>query len=245
MNKKSQTSKAVADKLGKTTRHKTRQTYSSKVNIPIVLRPFAARKPSRCCAAAWAIPRACITFGRRRFCEAGKRRRSGDTARPATSSEVKGLHSVALALKECVAVLILESRLLKKHDRGWGVREMMYLLPGRGNCELGEVVDGGVSERNFEHRHPNARLRVGRSARPVGGALRRETENGGQTGIRTLETVSRLHTFQACAFDHSATCPLRPSLAPAAPAVQAYSMARRSFRIFRFFYRPNPVMSAL
>ena len=31
---------------------------------------------------------------------------------------------------------------------------------------------------------------------------------GGQTGIRTLETVSRLHTFQACAFDHSATCPL-------------------------------------
>ena len=34
-------------------------------------------------------------------------------------------------------------------------------------------------------------------------------DDGGQTGIRTLETVSRLHTFQACAFDHSATCPLR------------------------------------
>ena len=32
--------------------------------------------------------------------------------------------------------------------------------------------------------------------------------NGGQTGIRTLETVSRLHAFQACAFDHSATYPL-------------------------------------
>ena len=31
--------------------------------------------------------------------------------------------------------------------------------------------------------------------------------NGGETGIRTLETVSRLHTFQACAFDHSATSP--------------------------------------
>ncbi len=31
--------------------------------------------------------------------------------------------------------------------------------------------------------------------------------NGGQTGIRTLETVARLHAFQACAFDHSATCP--------------------------------------
>ena len=31
--------------------------------------------------------------------------------------------------------------------------------------------------------------------------------DGGETGIRTLETVPRLHTFQACAFDHSATSP--------------------------------------
>ena len=31
--------------------------------------------------------------------------------------------------------------------------------------------------------------------------------NGGETGIRTLETVTRLHAFQACAFDHSATSP--------------------------------------
>ena len=32
--------------------------------------------------------------------------------------------------------------------------------------------------------------------------------SGGSIGIRTLETVPRLHTFQACAFDHSATDPL-------------------------------------
>ena len=32
--------------------------------------------------------------------------------------------------------------------------------------------------------------------------------NGGSIGIRTLETVPRLHTVQACAFDHSATDPL-------------------------------------
>ena len=31
--------------------------------------------------------------------------------------------------------------------------------------------------------------------------------DGGETGIRTLETVARLHAFQACAFDHSATSP--------------------------------------
>ena len=35
--------------------------------------------------------------------------------------------------------------------------------------------------------------------------------SGGSIGIRTLETVPRLHTFQACAFDHSATDPLARS----------------------------------
>ena len=42
-----------------------------------------------------------------------------------------------------------------------------------------------------------------------------ETEkNGGETGIRTLETVPRLHAFQACAFDHSATSPTRQQKLP-------------------------------
>ena len=31
--------------------------------------------------------------------------------------------------------------------------------------------------------------------------------NGGEKGIRTLDTVARIHAFQACAFDHSATSP--------------------------------------
>ena len=31
--------------------------------------------------------------------------------------------------------------------------------------------------------------------------------NGGERGIRTPETVARLHAFQACAFSHSATSP--------------------------------------
>ena len=35
--------------------------------------------------------------------------------------------------------------------------------------------------------------------------------SGGQRGIRTLETVPRLHTFQACAFDHSANRPCASS----------------------------------
>jgi hypothetical protein len=34
-----------------------------------------------------------------------------------------------------------------------------------------------------------------------------ELQCGGERGIRTLETVARLHAFQACAFNHSATSP--------------------------------------
>ena len=54
------------------------------------------------------------------FLEAGKRRLSGDTARQATSPEVKELRSEAMALKKCVADLTLENRLLKKSMTGAG-----------------------------------------------------------------------------------------------------------------------------
>ena len=48
------------------------------------------------------------------FMEAGKRRLAGDTARAATSGEGQDLRREARALKECVADLTLENRLLKK-----------------------------------------------------------------------------------------------------------------------------------
>ena len=54
------------------------------------------------------------------FLEAGKNRLAGDTARQATSPEVKELRSEALALKEVVAELMLENRLLKKSTFGDG-----------------------------------------------------------------------------------------------------------------------------
>jgi transposase len=48
------------------------------------------------------------------FLEAGKRRLAGDTARAATPSEVKDLRRETQTLKEVVADLTLENRLLKK-----------------------------------------------------------------------------------------------------------------------------------
>ena len=58
--------------------------------------------------------------------------------------------------------------------------------------------------------------------------------DGGQTGIRTLETVTRLHTFQACAFDHSATCPYR-AFTPLTLAEQV-----KNSRIFCLIYFGTP-----
>jgi transposase len=52
--------------------------------------------------------------GSKDFLEAGKKRLAGDTARAATSDEVKDLRRESHALKEVVAELTLENRLLKK-----------------------------------------------------------------------------------------------------------------------------------
>ena len=54
------------------------------------------------------------------FLEAGKRRLAGDTARSATTSEVKDLKRQALELKEVVAEQALELRLLTKSMTGDG-----------------------------------------------------------------------------------------------------------------------------
>ena len=52
--------------------------------------------------------------------EAGKKRLAGDTAREATSDEVKDLRAEARQLKETLAEVLIENRLLKKSVLGVG-----------------------------------------------------------------------------------------------------------------------------
>lgn len=54
------------------------------------------------------------------FLEAGKKRLAGDTAREATSDEVRNLRGETQLLKETVAELLMENRLLKKSMIGGG-----------------------------------------------------------------------------------------------------------------------------
>jgi transposase len=79
-----------------------------------------AKTASPNCAAAKGSFRTSITAGSKEFLEAGKKRLAGDTERAATSSEVKDLRREAGALKEVVAELMLENRLLKKSTIGAG-----------------------------------------------------------------------------------------------------------------------------
>ena len=43
--------------------------------------------------------------------------------------------------------------------------------------------------------------------KPLQVSLQGFCESGGEEEIRTLDTVSRIHTFQACSFNHSDTSP--------------------------------------
>src|SRR5262249_4806364 len=60
------------------------------------------------------------------FLEAGKKRLAGDTAREATSDEVKELKAEARQLKETLAEVLIETACSKKRSRGWGGRFMRY-----------------------------------------------------------------------------------------------------------------------
>ena len=120
MTKKPTTSKDAADKVVKNIRRKTRQTYSSEEKIRIVLAGLRGEESISVLCRREGIAESLYYNWSKEFLEAGKRRLSGDTARQATSPEVKELRSESSSLKECVADLTLENRLLKKSMTGNG-----------------------------------------------------------------------------------------------------------------------------
>ena len=120
MNKKSVGSKDAADKLVKNIRRRTSRKYSAEEKIRIVLAGLRGEESIAALCRREGIAQSLYYKWSKEFLEAGKRRLSGDTERQATSPEVKDLRSEALALKECVADLTLENRVLKKSMTGVG-----------------------------------------------------------------------------------------------------------------------------
>jgi transposase len=114
MNKRSGASKDAADKLVRGIKRKTRKHCSAEGKIRVVLAGLRGEESIAALCRREGIAESLYYSWSKGFLEAGKNRLAGDTARQATSPEVKQLRSESAALKEVVAELTLENRLLKK-----------------------------------------------------------------------------------------------------------------------------------
>ena len=113
-------SKAPAEKVVKDIRRATRRHFSAEDKIRIVLDGLRGDDSIAELCRREGIAQSLYYTWSKEFMEAGKRRLAGDTARSATTDEVKDLRRESQDLKECVADLTLENRLLKKSMIGDG-----------------------------------------------------------------------------------------------------------------------------
>ncbi len=112
--------KKPAEQVVKDIRRATRRHFSAEDKIRIVLDGLRGEDSIAELCRREGIAQSLYYTWSKEFMEAGKRRLAGDTARAATSDEVKDLRRETSALKECVADLTLENRLLKKSMLGDG-----------------------------------------------------------------------------------------------------------------------------
>jgi len=120
MRQKAGKQKTGAEQVTKEIRRRTREHHSAEEKFRIVLEGLRGEESIAELCRHESIARSLYYAWSKEFLEAGKRRLTGDTARQATSPEVKELRAEAAALKEAVADLMLENRLLKKSMIGDG-----------------------------------------------------------------------------------------------------------------------------
>jgi transposase len=112
-----QASKRVPDSAEKTVRdirRATRRHHSAEEKIRIVLEGLRGEDSIAELCRKEGINQNLYYRWSKEFLEAGKKRLAGDTAREATSDEVKELKAEARQLKETLAEVLIENRLLKK-----------------------------------------------------------------------------------------------------------------------------------
>ena len=112
--------KELAEQVVSDIRRATRRQFSAEEKIRIVLTGLRGEDSIAELCRREGISQNLYYRWSKEFLEAGKKRLAGDTAREATSDEVKSLRREAVALKEVVADLTLENRLLKKSMTGAG-----------------------------------------------------------------------------------------------------------------------------
>ena len=104
--------------LLKTVKRKTRKLYSTEEKIRVVIEGLRGEFTIAELCRKEGITDSTYYKWTKDFMEAGKRRLSGDTLREANTSEVNELKQENGSLKELVAELSLENRVLKKNLNG-------------------------------------------------------------------------------------------------------------------------------
>jgi transposase len=156
MKQKSGPRKPPAEQVLKDIRRQTRRQYSAEEKIRIVLEGLRGEENIFELCRREGIAASMYYGWSKEFLEAGKRRLAGDTARAATSGEVKDLRRETAALKEVVADLTLENRLLKKSmNEGMGrtKREVSCVRKGRDH-PAGRAIPSAGQAHGGQARHP-------------------------------------------------------------------------------------------
>ncbi len=114
MRQKFMSTKSPAERVVRNIRRKTRKQYSAEEKIRIILDGLRGEDSIAALCRREGIAESLYYSWSKEFLEAGKKRLAGDTGRQATSGEVKDLKREMRDMKELVAELSLENRLLKK-----------------------------------------------------------------------------------------------------------------------------------
>jgi len=114
MRQRMEATKPSAEKIIKDIRRVTRKQYGAEEKIRIVLDGLRGEESIAALCRREGIAESLYYNWSKEFLEAGKKRLAGDTARAATTDEVKVLRRETRDLKEVVAEQALEVRLLKK-----------------------------------------------------------------------------------------------------------------------------------
>ena len=120
MRQRSGRTKERAENVIRDIRRATRRRFSAEEKIRIVLSGLRGEDSIAELCRHEGIAQSLYYSWSKEFLEAGKKRLAGDTAREASTGEVKELRREARDLKEVVAEQTLEIRLLKKSMTGDG-----------------------------------------------------------------------------------------------------------------------------
>jgi transposase len=120
MRRKENHQKDSAEKTVRDIRRATRRRFSAEEKIRIVLEGLRGEDSIAELCRREKINQNLYYRWSKEFLEAGKKRLAGDTVREASSDEVKSLRSQASQLKELLAEMMIENRLLKKSVLGDG-----------------------------------------------------------------------------------------------------------------------------